>query len=252
MSIDQWPSTISESQESFRAPDSDTLPAEQEKRPEKLFRAFSINPEQLTIERLRQELIPGGVHKEDPTKVRDGNELGVYMSTNPRMVESAYAKGGEGVSYVDTPVFGGSRGRENRIALPGCGIVLEIRAQGLDIRKPEITPVLQGVYNNGFEGDEWIADTVGADQYTVKKLLLSRWANDAETFTVTLDDDSDERLQTAIDTIKQEFERRRAVAEAFKTYLESLSEQDRANEYKVRRGWEKRQKASETIHASDV
>lgn len=230
--------------ENYRVPEPETVSAEQEKKPEKLFRAVSINPEELSVERLRQQLMPGTVNESDPTKVHDGNELGVYMSTNRIMVESAYAKGGRGVSYLETPTYESSRGMKKNIELPGCGVVYEISTNGLKIRKPEITAVLKGVYNNGFQGDEWIADTVDSQHYRVSKLILSRWANDSDTFTVTVEDTSDESLQKAIETIKQEFSQRRRAAEEFREFLKNMDERSRMNEFKVRREWDKYQAAA--------
>jgi len=74
-------------QESFTA-------REIKEQPEKLYRSFTVNPENLTVEMLQEILVPGTENEDDPTKIGDGNELGVYMSTNPRMVETSYAKGG--------------------------------------------------------------------------------------------------------------------------------------------------------------
>lgn len=213
-------------------------PEGREQRPEKLFRAFSINPEELTVERLRQDLIPGRVNEDDPTKIHDGNELGVYMSTSSRMVEDAYAKGGA-VGDIKTPRFDDGRTMTERILLPSCGIICEIDTRGLEIRKPQILPIWRLVYNNGFEGDEWIADRVPPEYYQVKKLILSRAANDPETLTVKIENKSDEVLQTAIDTIKQEFEKRKAAAEEFKQYLESLGDDQRHNFFAVKKGWQK-------------
>lgn len=212
---------------------------ESESRPEKLFRAITIKPENLTVERLRQPLVPGTVSKDDPSKIGDGNELGVYMSTNPDMVETAYAKGGLGVDSVPVPPFAGPDGYSQRIPLPSCGVFLEIDTKGLEIRKPQISPVLRGVYNNGFEGQEWIADKISADHFRVKKIMLSRWANDSETFVVDIENSSDEKMQEAIDIIKAEFARRRAAAEEFKSFLEALSDTQRKNRYVVKQEWEK-------------
>src|SRR3989344_2762986 len=102
---------------------------EQEKKPELLYRAFTVNPEELTVEMLSRILVPGTVNKEDATKIRDGNELGVYMSTNRHMVETAYASPSGGLS-VKTPEHRDKRGAvTNFIPLPQCGIVVEVRTE---------------------------------------------------------------------------------------------------------------------------
>ncbi|MCH7492114.1 hypothetical protein IID19_00790 [Patescibacteria group bacterium] len=213
---------------------------ESEKRPEKLYRAFTVHPDELTVDRLREKLVPGVVNKDDPTKINDGNELGVYMSTNSRMVETAYARGGGGgTSHVDVPKYDDRGAYSTRVNLPNVAIMLEVDTQGLDIRKPVITDYLKLVENNGFEGAEWIADDIKEQFYRVQKLILSRWANDKEKFVVTLDDDSDEALQIAIDTVQEEFAKRKAEAEEFGRMLEALSENQRMTDYGVKIGWEK-------------
>jgi len=212
---------------------------EGKKRPEKLFRSFTIKPQDLTVQRLRETLRPGGADPNDPTKVRDGNELGVYMSTNASMVETAYATGGEGISHIQVPTYNNEGVVENRITLPSCGVIVEVTTEGLDIRAPKITGALQGVYNNGFQGDEWIADEISPEFYKVKKLILSRWANDTEEFSIVIEDASETSLQVAIDRIKIEFEKRLREAEKFKVFLESLNETQRRNFFFVSREWEK-------------
>jgi len=213
---------------------------ESKERPEKLFRAFTISQGELTLEKFKETLRPLNVHPEDPTKVRDGNELGVYMSTNERMVEQAYATGGDGTDYIEVPKYNDSGAISDKIILPSCGVVVEVETSGLDIRIPEISSTLQGVYNNGFEGDEWIADEIPPEFYKVKKLMLSRWANDRDKFVVKIEDDSDAALEQAIKEIKEEFAKRRQAAEDFKGFLESLSENRRiGSHFMLKRAWEK-------------
>lgn len=116
-------------QESFAA-------REIKERPEKLYRSFTVNPEELTMETLRGTLVPGTVSKDDPTKIGDGNELGVYMSTNPHMVEAAYAKGGGGSIHIEVPKYHDGYTIVNHIKLPSCGIMVEVDTAGLEIRPP--------------------------------------------------------------------------------------------------------------------
>ena len=65
--------------------------SEIEQKPQTLYRAFTVDPKDLSVESLRQPLIPGASAQDDPTRIGDGNERGVYMSTNRTMVEAAYA-----------------------------------------------------------------------------------------------------------------------------------------------------------------
>lgn len=204
-------------------------------RPEKLYRGITINPEELTVEKLRQTLVPGTVNSDDPTKINDGNELGVYMSTNVTMVARAYARGGMGMRRIETPKYMDRGAVANKIDLPSCGVVFEIDTHNLDIREPEITQVLQGVYNNGFIGEEWIADTVPPESVRVCKLILAEHANDANAVVVEVADNSDEALQAAIDSIKEEYGRRKIAAERFREQIEQLTERERLNQFKIDR-----------------
>ncbi len=230
MNHDQWPLNSNQELETK---------VESEKRPEKLFRAFTVSPEQLTLETLRSVLKPGTVSQDNPTKVHDGNELGVYMSTNQKMVESCYAVGGLGTTSMDVPKHMGSRGLEQQIVLPSCGIVLEIDTKNVKIRKPQITGYLKGVYNNGFEGDEWIADSVAPEDYKVVKLILSRWANDKNEISVPIADNSDEELNKVIGIIKEKYQTYKSEAEKLKHFLETLNERERLSYLLVRERWEK-------------
>ncbi len=213
---------------------------EKEKKPEKLFRALTVNPEDLSIKKLKDKLVPGNVNESDPTKIGDGNELGVYMSTNQKMVEYSYARGRGGRDLViKVPKYNSGYGIINMVRLPSCGLVLEINTDGLDIRKPEITEVLKGVYNNGFEGDEWIADTVPASNYQVKKMILSNGANDRNSIIVDINGTDDLNIQKAIDFVKKEFSKKKKETENFRNFLDGLTDKERMNEYLVKKGWKK-------------
>lgn len=208
-------------------------------RPEKLYRGITINPADLSIDRLREILVPGNLNEEDPTKIGDGNELGVYMSTNPRVAEWAYGRGGAGMSYIDVPEYNSSRGLKKSIQLPSCGILYEIDTNGLNIRPPEITSHLQGVYNNDFEGDEWIADEVPPEFYKVLQLSLSVHSNDQDKILIKVNGMADEDLQIAIDKIKEKFAKKKTEVIKFKQFLESLDEKQRKNNFLVERLWKK-------------
>lgn len=207
---------------------------EEEKKPEKLFRAFTVNPEELSLEKLKEDLVPGNVNENDPTKISDGNELGVYMSTNPLMVEKSYSYGTGNYEDLHLRVLKHSvrgGGYAEFIKLPACGIVYEIDTKDLDIRKPEIRSELQGVYNNQFEGDEWIANRVPAKNCRVKKLILSEYANDRNWTEINVTGLDDKKIQEAIDLIKEKFRKSKSEAIKFKDFLESLSEKERFVSY---------------------
>jgi len=208
---------------------------EKAQRPERLYRAFTVHPNELSLERLREPLVQGMENEEDPTKSHDGNEAGVYMSTNPRMVEYAYAHTSVNNNHIDTPRYKSNYGIMNFINLPCCGIVVDIDTNGLDIRQPKITEALQGVYNNGFQGDEWIADSIPPSHYRIKKLVLSNEANNRENFTIDTTGFDDEKLEEAMNTIKAAYEQKREEALKFKSYLETLTEQERLSSLLMRK-----------------
>lgn len=221
-----------ENERGFRPPE--VTETKSEKRPEKLFRSITLKPEDLTLERLKQTLVPGNVNKDDPTKIGDGNELGVYMTTNFMVADKAYARGGA-ITQIETPAYDDGRTIVKHVTLPSCGVIYEINTNGLTIREPEIAPVWKGHYNNGFEGKEWIADKIPPEFYKINKLILSRSANDQEAFSLSIDDTSDTGLQTAIETIKKEFENRKAAANKFKEFLTTLNDGQRRNNYKIKK-----------------
>ena len=217
-------------------------------KPEKLYRGFTVNPEALSLQMLKQELVPGTVNEDDPTKIGDGNEIGVYMSTNSTMVESAYTHSRVSITV---PRYNDRGGITNFITLPACGIVVEVDTSNLAVRPPKITKTLQGVYNNGFQGDEWIADTVPKEAYRVTKLMLSAHANDVNKVVLDINGFNDEQMLEAINTIKNEFSNRKQEALKFKTFLESLPERERLNEFFLKRKYEK-YKQNNTITEVDT
>ncbi len=207
---------------------SESFDNEKEKRPQKLYRAFTINPEELSFEKFRETLTPININENDQTKVNDGNELGVYMSTNENMVKS-YGQNDAFVEnlHIKTPVYNNGYGNTSYIKLPSCGVIIEVNTNNLPIKKPEITAQLQGVYNNGMEGDEWIADAIPATNYRVKRLTLNVGEGDLTRIIKDIDGSDSKKLQEAIDYIKNEFEKKKQEALRYKKFLESLPNNER-------------------------
>lgn len=214
-----------------------------ELKPEVLWRAFTVDPQTLTSESFKKTLVPGHVNEDDPTKIGDGNEIGTYMSTNELMVEAAYAHTSLGLS-VSAPRFNDRGSMSDKIILPQCGVICKVDTRNLETRKPKITPVLQGVYNNGFEGDEYIADEIPPENYRVVKLVLSRWANDGERVIVELEGSSNQQVGEAINKIKAEFQNKKSAAEEFARFLEGLDPNLRRNEFAINSRWRKYQDES--------
>jgi len=216
---------------------SDAERSQEVERPEVLYRAFTVDPNDLSVDIASKPLVPGKVNKEDPTKISDGNELGVYMSTNRSMVETAYTHSVVKGLILESPKYNDRGSVINFISLPQCGVVVEINTKDLPIRRPKITQTLQGVYNNGFKGDEWIADEVSNEHYKIVKLMLTT-AHKSEKFSVEVKEEKGEGLEEGIKKIKEEAERRKKDAEEFKTFLEDTDSDVRLSDLRLRRKWE--------------
>ncbi len=158
------------------------------------------------------------------------------MSTNRTMVEAAYAHTSCGL-FIPSSRFNDNGSIDSRIILPQCGVIVEIDTKGLVIRKPIIIPVLQGHYNNGYAGDEYIADSVPPEKYRVVRLVLSRWANDSERLVVDIENNSPDSLRGGIEKIQKEFGLREQAAIEFAAFIETLDPSQRLNDFIVRRKW---------------
>lgn len=100
--------------------------------------------------------------------VIDGNEYGVYMSDNLNMVTSAYGN----LHHDGIPIHNNLLIFNKRIMIPSVAVIYQINTVGLNVRKPFISDQLKGHYNNGFSGNEWIADVVPADNYQLYRVRI--------------------------------------------------------------------------------
>jgi len=203
-------------------------------KPQTLYRAYRISPTDLEERVFAQTIVPMNASAEYPKKTTDGNELGVYMSTNQTMTEQAYAISGKN-SKIETKKYNSGRGLMNHLELPGLGIVLKIDTEGLEIREPEISEALKGHYNNGFEGKEWIADEVPSTNYHPIKFILSRYANDSKRFGLEFDGRNEDELRKAIGELKGHYEKEVLDYQEKAKQIDSLSEGQRRNHIKIGR-----------------
>jgi vacuolar-type H+-ATPase subunit H len=114
--------------------------------------------------------------------VSDGNEYGIYMSTNDLM----------SLNYATPSIFSASPignglqiGMDRAIVgMPAIGVLMEIDTSGLDIKEPYINPVLKGHYNNGYEGKEWIStEVIPLTNVSYSKLIIGPdLLHDAKTY----------------------------------------------------------------------
>lgn len=213
-------------------------------KPNTLWRGFTVDPDKLNIEMFNQPLIPGSVSKNDPTKISDGNELGVYMSTNRNMVESSNYTHHRLALFVEAPKYNNKGSITNQISLPQCGILVKINTENLNIRQSQITPQLGIGYNNGHPGEEYITDQIPSKNYQVVRLFLSLSANDSNKLAIDIPENDPESLKTAIEKIKKEYSFRKQEAEKFANFLETIDPKSRLDNFYVQKKWKNYQESN--------
>lgn len=195
-------------------------------RPEYLYRGMCIRYDEL------KDFVFCGIDMELPydpyidskgkETVHDGNEYGIYMSDNPKVAEYAYGNAtnkGDG-TYIEPKVTIGNRGTEF-IKIPAIGVCYKISTQGLDIRKPWISSALQGVYNNGLKGDEWITDKIPAENYEIMSVQIGKDLLHDEQY---IDLNNTENIK---EKTTQILEQRKARLEIFAQEMSKIPEQQR-------------------------
>lgn len=149
--------------------------------------------------------------------VFDGNEYGVYMTTNQRMVYDVYGNVHGGGKPVQKNLTIGDR--RIPIAIPDIAISYEIDTDGVSIRQPKITSVLAGHYNNGFSGEEWIADEVPNDKYKVTRVRIGKDVlHDHEDIPITDD------MNSVKEETKSKIQERKLRLTRFASEIEKISD----------------------------
>lgn len=145
--------------------------------------------------------------------VTDGNEHGVYMSDNLSMVTSAYGD----LHHDGIPIHNNLSIYNERIMIPSIAVIYQINTDGLDVRKPFISDQLKGHYNNGFQGDEWIADIIPANNYALYRVRIGAdILHDAEDIDLL-------RIKNISEQVKQKLEMRKYRLETFANAMERMS-----------------------------
>ena len=196
-----------------------------ESKPEKLYRGIVLIYKELKEAAISDvDMYPPyepEINEEGRKVVGDGNEYGVYMSDNRTMVFDAYSRPDRRGTNIGEDIRVGTY--DMPIEIPCVGIAYEIDTDGVDVRKPWITSVLSGHYNNGFEGDEWIADSIPSDKYHIIRARIGvdllHNAEDLE-----LDDASNIK-----ERLIEKVEERKIRLEAFKEDISSLNINQRRN-----------------------
>lgn len=163
---------------------------------------------------------PPKIDEQGRKTVGDGNEYGVYMTDYDIVARNAYAAVDQrdGTPINKSVIFGD---RRDSTVIPSVGIVYKINTDGLDVHVPWITSSLNGHYNNGMGGDEWIAESVPAENYSIDTVKLGAdTLHDAEMIDVT-----------DVELMKQELfekiEQRRERLELFEKKIEEIPVNDR-------------------------
>lgn len=144
--------------------------------------------------------------------VIDGNEYGVYMSDNLSMVISAYGN----QHHDGIPIHNNLSIHNERIIIPSVAVIYQINTDGLNVRKPFICDQLKGHYNNGYEGDEWIADIVPANNYLLYRVRIGAdILHDAEDVDLI-------NIENISEYVKHQIEMRKYRLEIFANAMEKM------------------------------
>ena len=143
-------------------------------KPNFLYRGISVSAEtfkELEIHGDIEPAAPPMKNEEGKDIVLDGNEYGIYMTTNHSMAADVYGNTHlMGTTYTPERLFVDRYNNPQYLRYPKVGIVYEIDTQNLAIKKPWISKQLEGHYNNGYGGEEWITTT----SETVKKHIIPK------------------------------------------------------------------------------
>lgn len=193
-------------------------------KPKLLYRGVIINYELLkNFEFYGVDLqppYPPIIDKNGRKSVSDGNEYGLYMSDNDAVARNAYGAVdiNEGTPINKNVVFGYDK---RRTALPSIGIVYKIDTNNIDIHIPWITSSLKGHYNNGFGGNEWIAERIPSSNYSVDTIEIGPDTLHSSEL-IEIDD-----ITSVKEKIIEKIEQRKKRLELFNAKIESFSYKER-------------------------
>lgn len=194
-------------------------------KPEKLYRGIVLNYKELKDGVISNiDMYPPyepEINEDGRKVVGDGNEYGVYMSDNKTMVFDAYSNPDRRGTNIGGNIRVGTY--DMPIEVPSVGIAYKIDTNGVDVRQPWIISQLSGVYNNGFEGDEWIADYIPSDKYHIIRARIGGdLLHDAEDLEV-------DEMTTIKEKLIEKVEERKIRLESFREDISSLNINQRRN-----------------------
>lgn len=205
------------------------LKQEQERIPETLYRGITLKVDDFEQADFSSTLKPGSdeIDADGNRVVSDGNEYGVYMSSNPNMVKTAYYGRSKEIVKTEQFVRNWSNGNEVCVHLPSVGIFFEIKTENLNVRKPKISRELQGVANNGFEGAEYIADEIPLSNFKITELCLSDEVYDKKAIFYKINTEED--YEKAKKDILSRYQEKRSKTIRFRDEIANLSKEQRGN-----------------------
>lgn len=151
--------------------------------------------------------------------VEDGNEYGIYMTDYKNMAYNAYGRVRSQGTIIKKGVTYGKT--QEGVKIPNIGLVYKINTDGMDVHIPWIKTQLQGHYNNGFIGNEWITERIPAQNYEIEHIMIGDDALHDEEVIDTTD------IKTAEQVLRQKIEQRKARLEILVQELEKLPERKR-------------------------
>jgi hypothetical protein len=173
---------------------------DESKKPHYLYRGIVITQGDLSNFSFSKDLLPPQKYCIDEygrKTVEDGNEYGIYMSDNELMVLDAYGAPKNSCGELVSKTKVGSD--DKSIAMPGIGIVYKIDTQNLDVKRPFICNHLNGVYNNGYIGEEWIAQYIPSSNYQIMQATIGKdIIHDKETIVSAKKEDLNSIIQSKL------------------------------------------------------
>lgn len=194
--------------------------------PEYLYRGMCIRYEDLnnfTFSGVDMKLpYEAYIDEQGRETVRDGNEYGIYMSDNPKVVMHSYGnatKVGNG-TYINPHVALGIR--KEYVKIPDVGICYKIFTKNLNIKKPWIRDEFQRG-NNGYDGNEWITDKIPAENYEIMQVNIGKdILHDEQDVEL---DDVENLSQRVIEIMEQRKSRLEIFAQEMSRFLDKQREQ---------------------------
>lgn len=182
-------------------------------RPKVLYRGISISAEKFLESEIHGDIVPHAppiLNEDGREVVADGNEYGIYLSTNKQVAQKAYGSAHMlGSVYNKESLFFDRYMQPQKIYYPQIGVVYEIDTKDIAIKKPWIRPEFEGDnahYNNGFAGDEWIVTKsdkdsryiIPSESYKISSIVMGGDLLNDE-IKVEIDGLSDQEIKAKLD-----------------------------------------------------